>query len=125
MYELGPSFIDVTWNAGGSSSNLTTEIVSTAQSILGLETCMHLTCTGMPKEMVEKALDDAYKAGCQNILALRGDAPCDTEKWSATEGGFSYAKDLIKFIRENMVIILTFVSPGTLKDIPKNKIPRV
>lgn len=100
MYELGPSFIDVTWNAGGSSSNLTTEIVSTAQSILGLETCMHLTCTGMPKEMVEKALDDAYKAGCQNILALRGDAPCDTEKWSATEGGFSYAKDLIKFIRE-------------------------
>lgn len=100
MYDLGPSFIDVTWNAGGSSSNLTCDIVATAQSILGLETCMHLTCTGMPKDMVEKALEDAYKAGCKNILALRGDAPRDTDKWSATEGGFMYAKDLIKFIRE-------------------------
>lgn len=68
MYDLGPSFIDVTWNAGGSSSNLTCDIVATAQSILGLETCMHLTCTGMPKDMVEKALEDAYKAGCKTFL---------------------------------------------------------
>lgn len=100
MYELGPSFIDVTWNAGGNLSNLTCDIVATSQGILGLETCMHLTCTGMPKEMVENALESAYKAGCQNILALRGDPPRETDKWTSTEGGFSYAKDLIKFIRD-------------------------
>lgn len=100
MYDLGPSFIDVTWSAGGSSSKLTSEIVATSQAILGLETCMHLTCTDMPKEMVEKALEDAYKSGCRNILALRGDAPINSDQWEAVEGGFSYAKDLIRFIRE-------------------------
>lgn len=100
MYDLGPAFIDVTWNAGGRLSNLTCEIVSTSQSILGLETCMHLTCTGMPKEMVENALKEAYKSGCQNILALRGDPPHESDKWSSVEGGFSYAKDLIKYIRD-------------------------
>lgn len=100
MYDLGPAFIDVTWNAGGRLSNLTCEIVSTSQSILGLETCMHLTCTGMPKEMVENALQEAYKSGCQNILALRGDPPHANEKWSSVDGGFSYAKDLIKYIRD-------------------------
>lgn len=101
MYDLGPAFIDVTWNAGGRLSNLTCEIVSTSQSILGLETCMHLTCTGMPKEMVENALKSAYQSGCQNILALRGDPPHVNEKWSSVEGGFSYAKDLIKYIKDN------------------------
>lgn len=100
MYDLGPSFIDVTWSAGGSSAKHTSDIVKTSQAILGLETCMHLTCTGMPKEMVEKALEDAYKSGCQNILALRGDASVDSDKWTPTEGGFTYAKDLISFIRE-------------------------
>lgn len=100
MYELGPAFIDVTWNAGGRLSNLTCEIVSTSQSILGLETCMHLTCTGMPKELVTNALKEAYQSGCQNILALRGDPPHASEKWSAVDGGFCYAKDLIKYIRD-------------------------
>ena len=56
MYRLGPEFIDVTWNAGGTSSQLTSEIVATAQSVYGLETVMHLTCTNMPKEKIDKAL---------------------------------------------------------------------
>jgi hypothetical protein len=56
MYRLGPEFIDITWSAGGSSSHLTTEITATAQSVYGLETVMHLTCTNMPKEKIDKAL---------------------------------------------------------------------
>lgn len=99
MYGLGPAFVDITWNAGGRLSNLTCEIVETAQATLGLETCMHLTCTGMPREVVENALKQAHDASCQNILALRGDPPHESEKWTATEGGFSYAKDLVKYIR--------------------------
>lgn len=70
MHALGPQFIDITWNAGGRLSNLTCEMVNVAQSVYGLETCMHLTCTGMPKEKVDNALKEAYKAGCQNILAV-------------------------------------------------------
>ncbi|OJK02461.1 hypothetical protein ASPACDRAFT_24908 [Aspergillus aculeatus ATCC 16872] len=100
MHALGPSFIDITWGAGGRLSDLTCEMVNVAQSVYGLETCMHLTCTDMPVEKVDAALQAAYKAGCTNILALRGDPPREKENWEATDGGFRYAKDLVKHIRE-------------------------
>ncbi|PWY71990.1 methylenetetrahydrofolate reductase 2 [Aspergillus eucalypticola CBS 122712] len=99
MHALGPSFIDITWGAGGRLSDLTCEMVNVAQSVYGLETCMHLTCTDMPQEKVDAALQAAYKAGCTNILALRGDPPRDKEAWEAADGGFRYAKDLVKYIR--------------------------
>ncbi|CAG8785895.1 16920_t:CDS:2, partial [Racocetra fulgida] len=94
-----PEFIDITWNAGGTSSQLTSEIVSTAQSVYGLETVMHLTCTNMPKEKIDKALKDAKDCGCQNILALRGDPPRGQLNWEACEKGFSHAIDLVRYIR--------------------------
>lgn len=100
MHGMGPSFIDITWGAGGRLSDLTCEMVSVAQSVYGLETCMHLTCTDMPIEKVDQALQSAYKAGCTNILALRGDPPRDKETWEATDNGFRYAKDLVKYIRD-------------------------
>ncbi|KAJ5554909.1 hypothetical protein N7535_007352 [Penicillium sp. DV-2018c] len=100
MHGLGPSFIDITWGAGGRLSDLTCEMVNVAQSVYGLETCMHLTCTDMPLEKVDQALKAAYRSGCTNILALRGDPPRDKEAWEATENGFRYAKDLVKYIRE-------------------------
>src|SRR3984893_16343994 len=70
MHDLGPTFIDITWGAGGQRSRLTSEMVNAAQTHYGLETCMHLTCTDMEKGMVDEALRQAYKAGCTNILAL-------------------------------------------------------
>jgi methylenetetrahydrofolate reductase (NADPH) len=56
MALLGPEFIDVTWGAGGTTSDLTMEICKTAQKVYGLEVCMHLTCTNMPKEQIDMAL---------------------------------------------------------------------
>ena len=75
MRALGPEFIDITWygtspllvvmettsfffhrNAGGRTSDLTSEMVKTCQGLIGMETCMHLTCTNMPKEKVDIAL---------------------------------------------------------------------
>ncbi|GKZ27903.1 methylenetetrahydrofolate reductase (NAD(P)H) met13, partial [Aspergillus brasiliensis] len=99
MHALGPSFIDITWGAGGRLSDLTCEMVNVAQSVYGLETCMHLTCTDMPQGKVDAALQAAYKAGCTNILALRGDPPRDKEAWEVADGGFRYAKDLVTYIR--------------------------
>lgn len=101
MHSLGPSFIDITWGAGGRLAQLTCEMVDVAQSQYGLETCMHLTCTDMGKEKVDDALKKAYRAGCTNILALRGDPPREKEKWVATDEGFQYAKDLVKYIRNS------------------------
>lgn len=100
MHALGPTFIDVTWGAGGRHSDLTCEMVNVAQSVYGLETCMHLTCTDMPREKVDAALQAAYKAGCTNILALRGDPPREKENWEVADGGFRYARDLVKYIRD-------------------------
>ncbi|KAK3082310.1 hypothetical protein LTS18_007867 [Coniosporium uncinatum] len=100
MHGMGPSFIDVTWGAGGRHAHLTCEMVKVAQSAYGLETCMHLTCTDMEKSKIDDALKEAYNAGCTNILALRGDPPREKEKWQATAGGFRYAKDLIEYIKE-------------------------
>ncbi|GMM55295.1 methylenetetrahydrofolate reductase (NAD(P)H) [Maudiozyma humilis] len=112
MYQSSlPQFIDITWNAGGNASKLSqssTELVSTAQSVLGLETCMHLTCTNMPREQIDDALKEAYDSGCQNILALRGDPPAgpassgdDNCEWEQCAGGFRYARDLVKYIRDS------------------------
>jgi methylenetetrahydrofolate reductase (NADPH) len=100
MHSLGPSFIDITWGAGGRLAQLTCEMVDVAQSQYGLETCMHLTCTDMGQDKVDEALKNAYKTGCTNILALRGDPPREKEKWVAAEGGFHYAKDLVTHIRK-------------------------
>ncbi|KAJ9261154.1 hypothetical protein DTO207G8_304 [Paecilomyces variotii] len=100
MHSWGPAFIDITWGAGGRLSDLTCEMVNVAQSIYGLETCMHLTCTDMPREKIDAALQAAYRAGCTNILALRGDPPREKETWEAADGGFRYAKDLVKYIRD-------------------------
>lgn len=100
MHSLGPAFVDVTWGAGGNLSSLTCEMVKVAQSVYGLETCMHLTCTDMEREKIDGALKEAYNTGCTNILALRGDPPREKEKWQAKAGGFRYAKDLVKYIKK-------------------------
>ncbi|KAK8119386.1 methylenetetrahydrofolate reductase [Apiospora kogelbergensis] len=100
MYDFGPKFIDITWGAGGTTADLTGEIVTQAQTYFGLETCMHLTCTDMGEDKVNDALQRAYKSGCTNILALRGDPPRNKEKWSATDENFRYARDLVSHIRQ-------------------------
>nr|OQO19365.1 hypothetical protein B0A51_14310 [Rachicladosporium sp. CCFEE 5018]OQO21063.1 hypothetical protein B0A51_11470 [Rachicladosporium sp. CCFEE 5018] len=101
MHGFGPAFIDITWGAGGRHSQLTCEMVKVAQSVYGLETCMHLTCTDMETSKIDEALKEAYNSGCTNILALRGDPPREQEKWEQAEGGFRYARDLIKYIKTN------------------------
>jgi methylenetetrahydrofolate reductase (NADPH) len=61
---------------------------------------MHLTCTNMPRSKVDLALDFARTAGIQNILALRGDAPRGQKEWVSVDTGFSYARDLVAYIKE-------------------------
>ncbi|KAM0749328.1 methylenetetrahydrofolate reductase [Meredithblackwellia eburnea MCA 4105] len=100
MKELGPIFVDITWGAGGATSGATAGFVKTAHADLGLETCMHLTCTNMPVADVDTALQEAYDSGCRNILALRGDPPRGSEEWIMAEGGFNHAIDLVRHIRK-------------------------
>ncbi|ETV95252.1 methylenetetrahydrofolate reductase [Aphanomyces invadans] len=100
MALLEPLYCDMTWGAGGSTANKTIELSANAQKLSGLEMLMHLTCTNMPKGSIKNALDSAKDAGIQNILALRGDPPRGQTEFKECEGGFSFAIDLVKYIRE-------------------------
>lgn len=100
MGRLEPAFVDVTWGAGGSTADLTFELASTIENVLGLETMMHLTCTNMPRRRIAAVLEDCRERGIGNILALRGDPPRGGAVWSPVADGFSYAADLVRFIRE-------------------------
>jgi len=101
MKKLGPLFIDFTWGAGGSTSDLTMALSHETKNTFGCVTNMHLTCTNMETEKVDSALSDCKKYGICNLVALRGDPPRGQEKWEATEGGFQCALDLTKYIREH------------------------
>jgi methylenetetrahydrofolate reductase (NADPH) len=70
-----------------------------AQKFTHLETMMHLTCTNMVIEKIDAALEAAKVAGIKNILALRGDPPVGEQRWTAVEGGFEHAVDLVRYIR--------------------------
>jgi methylenetetrahydrofolate reductase (NADPH) len=90
-----PAFCDITWGAGGSTSALTLDIANKMQNMICVETMMHLTCTNMPVEKLEDALNTVKANGIQNILALRGDPPHGQDTFVTIEGGFSCALDLV------------------------------
>ena len=94
-----PLYVDVTWGAGGSTSDTTIEICADAQK-RGLTACMHLTCTNMPRDKIDQALKDAEKYKLINILALRGDPPVGQVDFKPVDSGFACALDLIKFLRK-------------------------
>jgi len=100
MKDIEPLFVDFTWGAGGSTSELSLDLSLKSQNTLKLQTNMHLTCTNMPEAKVDDALERCKNGGIVNILALRGDPPAGQEAWEATEGGFACALDLVKHIRE-------------------------
>lgn len=60
-----------------------------------VETMMHLTCTNMPVEKINHALDTVKANGIQNVLALRGDPPHGQDKFVQVAGGFACALDLV------------------------------
>ncbi|CAO3571954.1 unnamed protein product [Mortierella alpina] len=100
MQTLSPTFVTCTWGAGGSTFEKTAELTAVAQTVHGLETCMHLTCTNMDRGKVDDALAEAKKAGVQNILALRGDPPRGQEYWTQVDDTFVHAIDLVRYIRQ-------------------------
>lgn len=96
---LGPLFIDVTWGAGGNTSEETIGITSWVTKFAGTDSMMHLTCTNMSQELIDLALEKAKEAGIHNILALRGDPPVGEKRWTAVENGFEHAIDLVRYIK--------------------------
>lgn len=100
MKLLEPLYVDFTWGAGGTTSDLTLELTVQSKKRFGMESNMHLTCTNMVADKITEALAGSEAGGIDNLLALRGDPPKGEEKWEATDGGFTCALDLVKHIRK-------------------------
>lgn len=97
---LSPSFVSVTYGAGGSTRERTHELVVKLKSGGRLDPVPHLTTVGHTRDEVQKILERYAAAGVSNIMALRGDAPRDMTPAERQVGEFKYAGDLVKFIRQ-------------------------
>lgn len=97
---LKPTFVSVTFGAGGSTRTKTVELVKRIRSEIGLVAMAHLTCVGLTRDEIGQILDDLQGAGIENVLALRGDPPKGQDHFVRTEGGFDHASELIAFIRK-------------------------
>jgi methylenetetrahydrofolate reductase (NADPH) len=96
---LEPSFVSVTYGAGGSTRARTIEIVQRIRADYGLEAMAHFTCVGATVPELRATLDQMLAAGIDNVLALRGDPPAGQEEWVKTEGGLEYSRELVALIR--------------------------
>lgn len=98
--ELGPLFVSVTYGAGGKKQQNTLEVTAELAR-RDFATMAHLTCVNSEPEKIRDFLRQLDKAGIQNVLALRGDAPVNSA-WDWTATPFAHASDLVKFIKEEM-----------------------
>jgi methylenetetrahydrofolate reductase (NADPH) len=99
LHAIRPTYVSVTYGAGGSTREKTVQLVERIQRELKIRAMAHLTCVGHTADEIGRILEDLWGAGIRNVLALRGDPPTGQSQFIATEGGFANADELVKFIR--------------------------
>jgi methylenetetrahydrofolate reductase (NADPH) len=98
LAKLQPSFVSVTYGAGGSTRERTRDIVVKVNGERSFPAMAHLTCVGHSRVDIKGLLDEYADAGVLNILALAGDPPADG---SDPGGEFRYALELVELVREH------------------------
>ncbi len=97
---LAPTFVSVTYGAGGSTRDRTVRITSRIVAETGMDAVAHLTCVGATEDELREVLIRYQFAGITNLLALRGDPPDGPgSPWTPVPGGLSHADDLIRLAR--------------------------
>jgi methylenetetrahydrofolate reductase (NADPH) len=99
LRQMNPDYCSVTYGAGGSTREKTLMIVDRIQREHELTAVAHLTCVSAPREQIKALLNQIKALGAKNVLALRGDPPGGGE-FKATDGGFEFSSQLVRFIRE-------------------------
>ncbi|MDR2358675.1 MAG: methylenetetrahydrofolate reductase [NAD(P)H] [Prevotellaceae bacterium] len=99
LMKLNPSFVSVTYGAGGSSQERTFALVDYLQQKTGLQTMAHYTCVGASKEKIIADMRLIQAMGIENLMLLRGDPPQGAATFEPHPGGFAYASELMAFIR--------------------------
>ena len=97
--KLSPSFMSVTYGAGGGTSRYTLEIAKNIKQNYGVPTLAHLTCVSSTRETVAKRIAAMKDAGIQNVMALRGDIPDSMAGDDRTQWDYRYAIDLVHQLR--------------------------
>ncbi|MBP7428254.1 MAG: methylenetetrahydrofolate reductase [NAD(P)H] [Candidatus Hydrogenedentes bacterium] len=100
LVKYNASFATCTYGAGGSTRDKTLEIAGRLKREYALPVASHLTCVGAARDTLAAYLQRAEAVGIDYIVALRGDPPNGEKKFSPVPGGFSYANELVAFIRE-------------------------
>jgi methylenetetrahydrofolate reductase (NADPH) len=99
---LGPSFVSVTYGAGGSTRERTHATVCRIQSETGTEAAAHLTCVGATRDEIDDIARTYWEAGIRHIVALRGDppgGPLGQAVYEPHPGGYAYAADLVEGLK--------------------------
>ena len=96
---LKPSFVSVTYGAGGSTRQRTHDLVIRVRNELGVTTVPHLTCVCHSEQDIADILQRYADEGVMNILALGGDPPRDLGSYNKADDAFQHAADLVKYIR--------------------------
>jgi len=97
---LSPSFITCTYGAGGSTQTKTLDILKRVKQDTTLPVASHLTCVGSTRDDLRTYLTEAQAEGIDYIVALRGDPPKGETEFKPVENGFSYANELVAFIKD-------------------------
>lgn len=99
LAELEPSFVSVTYGAGGSTRHSTLELVARIQRELGITAMAHLTCVESSLDEIGRIVDGFVARGVENVLALRGDPPAGQTTFVRPADGCGNAAELVAFIR--------------------------
>lgn len=94
--KLSPSFMSVTYGAGGGTSRYTLEIAKNIKQNYGVPTLAHLTCVSSTKETVKEKIAEMKAAGIENVMALRGDLTPELEGKDRSGWAYRHAVDLIR-----------------------------
>jgi methylenetetrahydrofolate reductase (NADPH) len=95
-----PSFVSVTYGAGGSTREMTHDLVVKIRQTTSIPPVPHLTCVGHTEPQIDEILRRYAGAGVCNILALRGDPPRNWPDYDWSDCDFRHAADLVRFIRK-------------------------
>ena len=99
--KLSPSFMSVTYGAGGGTSRYTLEIAKNIKANYGVPTLAHLTCVSSTRETVCEKISEMRAAGIENVMALRGDLTPELAASDRSEWAYRHAVDLIRQIKES------------------------
>ncbi|MBO5048664.1 MAG: methylenetetrahydrofolate reductase [NAD(P)H] [Clostridia bacterium] len=99
--KLHPSFMSVTYGAGGGTSQYTLDIARNIKEQYGVPTLAHLTCVSSTKDTVHARIADIKAAGIQNVMALRGDIPVGLENADRSLWDYKHAIELIRELKDS------------------------